>query len=166
MAGKKRPLHELVPVCRNGKAYVFRSKWVCLGKWEGDEPSAEAVARLISLKELWKILLSAPLAFVSISFTELWRDWKHSPQGPRKRPEDVRRVELSLFGTVKEPGPFLMCAAKDFAPRPFSVGKRPFARRGCPDGRWGSAAGWFSPASIGVVLSARLTNYFRPHSPA
>jgi len=49
MAGKKRPLHELVPVCRNGKAYVFRSKWVCLGKWEGDEPSAEAVARLISL---------------------------------------------------------------------------------------------------------------------
>ena len=119
MGRRERGLHELIPVKRGEKAYVWRAKWFYLGKWEGDGPSELAMTRLQSLKELWKIQPAAPLVSAVGTFSELWADWKHSPQGPRKRPEDVRRVEISLFGTVEQPGPFLLLAAKDFRPSSF-----------------------------------------------
>jgi len=119
MAGKPRPLHELVPVRRGDKAYVFRGKWVYLGKWDSDEPSDEAVARLNQLKELWKV---DPKAFAKpksdLLFIELWRAWETSTESPvQANRKDFDRADRLLFGKKGTVGPYLHHDAAKFTAR-------------------------------------------------
>ncbi len=120
MAGKARPLHELVPTQRGSKAYVWRGgKWVYLGKWEGDAPSDEAVKRLGEYKELWKV---DPKAFAKpqtdLLLIELWRAWEASPNNPvQATRRDMGRVARLLFGKRGTVGPYLYCDAVNFTAR-------------------------------------------------
>ena len=119
MAGKSRALHELIPVCRNGKAYVYRTKWHYLGKWEGDGPSAESVERLNRLKGLWATDPGAKAKVVSgLLLIELWRAWEASPESPTSGSrDDFERVERYLFGRKSAPGPHAQTLLADFMAR-------------------------------------------------
>ncbi len=119
MAGKSRPLHELIPVCRNGKAYVYRTKWHYLGKWENDSPSAEAVERLAQLKTLWEVDPRAKAKVTSgLLLVELWRAWEASPECPTQNSrDDFGRVDRYLFGRQSAPGPHAFTLVKDFTAR-------------------------------------------------
>ena len=119
MAGKSRPLHELIPICRNSKAYVYRTKWHYLGKWEGDSPSAEAVERLAQLKALWEFDPGAKAKVSNaVLLISLWRAWEASPECPTKNSrDDFARVERYLFGDDKFKGPHKETHLKDFGAR-------------------------------------------------
>ena len=119
MAGKTRKLHQLVPVHRNGKAYVYRTKWIYLGKWDGEEPSAGAIDRLGQLKELWAV---DPGARAQVStglyLFDLWQAWESSPECPtRASRNDFERVERLLFGSETSHGPHATTRVKDFTAR-------------------------------------------------
>lgn len=119
MAGKQRPLHELVPRCRNGKAYVFRTKWIYLGVWEGDAPSDAAIKRLNEFKELWKVDPNAKAKAKSDSLLcELWESWLISPEAPVSNSrDDLDRTERLLFGTQDAPNAYVTMKVGDFAAR-------------------------------------------------
>jgi len=120
MAGKERPLHELVPVERQGKAFVWRGgRWVYLGKWEEEGPSESAVQRLAEYKELWKTdpkALAKPKS--DLLFIELWRAWEQSEEGPGANGRDMfLRVERNLFGTRSQPGAYASFTVEQFTAR-------------------------------------------------
>ena len=119
MAGKPRKLHQLVPVFRNGKAYVFRTRWIYLGTWEGENPSAESVERLNRLKELWAVDPGAKANVASgLLLIELWRAWEASPECPTQASrDDFDRVERHLFGKKAVPGLHAFTLVADFSAR-------------------------------------------------
>lgn len=120
MANKERPLHELIPVHRQGKAYVWRgSKWVYLGKWEENGPSKAATDRLAGLKNLWTVdpkAMAKPKS--DLLFVELWLLWMNSSEGPSEKSQRyLGRAARLLFGTVEVDGPYLLYQATDFTAR-------------------------------------------------
>ena len=119
MARTARRLHELVPIERNGKAYVWRTKWIYLGKWNEDGPSAEAVVRLAQFKELWTVDPGAKVKVASsLLLIELWRAWESSPECPTQSSrDDFDRVDRLLFGKKSAPGAYAFTILKDFTAR-------------------------------------------------
>ena len=119
MARRARKLHELVPVERDGKAYVWRTKWLYLGKWGDDAPTDEAIERLAQLKQLWAVDPGAKAKVASgLLLIELWRAWEASPECPQQNSrDDFDRVDRLLFGTQSTPGPHAATFLKDFAAR-------------------------------------------------
>lgn len=119
MPPPRRKLHELKPVNRGGKAYVYRMrKWVHLGKWDTvkDEPTAEAAAKLDRYRALWRVdPVASPTDDDDNPFlVQLWRDWRTSGTAPPGMLADIQRAERYLFGTEDAPAMHAFTRVEEF----------------------------------------------------
>ncbi len=116
MGRKAKPLHQLQLQSHGSRAVCYwRSIEWDFGHWdaEKDAPTPEASLRFRQQLAAWQLNPAAGFVESGNRFLiELWNDWVAAV--PSKRPGDVRRCSLLLFGTSCKPGPYLRTTVGEF----------------------------------------------------